>query len=552
MSLSATSGETFRPGNTNYVDEGIRELQKMIANVRRSVMWQNSRESLTLMAAWWILCLQFWLIIIYIVPLLPLLWAARSWSTEQPAQTPQKTKLSDDTFSKQQQPQPSFIIHSAMLVEHYFSKGVDYLTWSKDPLRTHRAFITLVYAYIFWVAGHQVADTRHIFLIIGTVGITWQSPWVIQLRQNPRYPVIRSVITALFFGPLQQIQENNIMVRAVTYQNQFAEADKRAADDASFTFVLYENQRAWPLGQWESKTLPVERAPWTDDANEPVPAKNTFVLPKPVDRTINDPSRPSTAYHKTWCWSWLDPEWRLDFSTRQVDELGWEYGTMAWTLFDRQPKKGWMSTRRRRWTRRARVEYHVEVNSGTTSINSLAHVPNNDDINTLTTKINNALPPLPNAPSPTSISVSTPQAAAATTATTTSTSTTKNTSPPQSPTIQSSFHESVSFISPPTSPRSSIYTFDFSSASRRESFNATPPTPRLSQSTVTVNGNHYPDKEEMRRRRGNSISLRSTGLTSPVLEERNRLSTQSLRKPSKDSRKPQPRREAVWKSIVRT
>ena len=229
---------------------------------------------------------------------------------------------------------------------------------------------------------------------------------------------------------------------------------------------------------------------------------------------------------------------------------------MAWTLFDRQPKKGWMATRRRRWTRRARVEYHVEVTAVTaSSISSSVPVHINDDINTPTPTNNSALPPLPKAALPTSISVSTPRQAAATTTATTSittTNTTKNTSPPQSPTIQSAFHESTSFISPPTSPRSSIYTFDFSSASRRDSFNATAPAPRLSQSTVTVNGNHYPDKEEMRRRRGNSISVRSTGLSSTVLEERNRLSTQSLRKPSKDPKKPQPRREAVWKSIVRT
>ena len=242
MSLSATSSEISRPSSSGYVDEGIRELQKIITNVKRSITWQNPRDSLTLVATWWILCSQFWFIAIYIVPLLPLLWAARTWSTEQPAQPHQRTKLSGDSFLKQQRQQPSFIIRFATLFERYFNKGVDYLTWSKDPLRTRRTFITLVYTYIVWVTSHQVVDTRHIFLIIGTIGLTWQSPWVIQLRQNPRYPVIRSVITAFFLGPLQQIQENNIMVRAAAYQKEFSEADKRAPDDASFTFVLYENQ----------------------------------------------------------------------------------------------------------------------------------------------------------------------------------------------------------------------------------------------------------------------------------------------------------------------
>ncbi|KAI9268865.1 integral peroxisomal membrane peroxin-domain-containing protein [Phascolomyces articulosus] len=546
MSLRETSSEISR--SSFSLGQGVQGLQKIINNVKRSLTWENPRESLTVMATWWIVCLHFWLIVIYLVPLLPLIWAARTWSTET-----QQAHKNLDNPTQQQKTHASPFVQYTLVMEQKLFKWAEYLQWSKDPLRTRRTFIILVYTYIFWVTGHQLVDTRHIVLIVGSLGIAWQSPWVRRLRANPRYPVIRSIITTFFLGPLQQLQENNIMMRAVTYQTEFAEADKRVAEDASFTFVLYENQRAWPFGQWESKTLPVERTPWTDDANEPVPAKNAFTLPKPVERTINDLSRPFTAYHKTWNWTWIDTEWHLDFETAQVDELGWEYGTMAWTLFDRQPKKGWMSTRRRRWIRRARVEYHVEVKA-VSSLSSLtpittATTSTTSSVTTNSNNNNSSLPPLPTSPLPTSTSIPNPSRNATPISTTPISSATAS-SPPQSPT-QSTFHE-PQFMSPPTSPRSSVYTFDLS---RRDSFHTSPPTPRLSQSTVTVNGNQYPDKEEMRRRRGNSISVRSTGLySSSILEDRNRFSTQSLdkRASTRDSKKPQQRREAVWKSIVRT
>ncbi|KAI8150005.1 integral peroxisomal membrane peroxin-domain-containing protein [Fennellomyces sp. T-0311] len=467
----------------SYVDEAIRKLQKLVKHVKNCMSWQEPSQSVIAIATWWFLCLNFWLIVIYLLPLLPVLWVARSWSSEDIKEQPKQESKAHSTV----------LVTLTTTIDQKLAQAIEYLQWSKDPLRTRRMFIVLVYAYIFWVTAHQIMDTRHVALISGTVALAWRSPWFGALLVKSRYQVLRSVISTLLLGSLQDPHQSSVILRAVAYQTEFADADKRMSEDASFTFALYENQRSWPLGQWEAKTLPIERATWTDDTNEPVPPKNAFKLPSPIERTISDPNRPWTSYNKSWTWTWIDQEWRLDFSG-QVDELAWEYGTMAWTMFDRQPK-GFMSTRRRRWIRRARIEYHVEVKADPGSGHS---------------------------------------------------------SPAQSPTRSSFVMANTDpILSPPTSPRaSSVFTID---SMRRDSFATASPTPRLSQSTTTVNGNYYPDMEEIRRRRGNSISTRSTGLySSSLLEDRNRYSTTSLDKRPASMKKSPQRREAVWKSIVRT
>lgn len=230
-------------------------------------------------------------------------------------------------------------------------------------------------------------------------------------------------------------------------------------------------------------------------------------------------------YKKTWTWQWMDPEWRLeDDEQGKRDELGWEYGTMVWTMFDRV-NKGWLSTRRRRWIRRATIEYRVQVTNTKLSSTSSPSSPRptsivtkmeSADTNHATTTINNHHHPPSN--------------------------TINQSSPIQSPTTQSFYVDSVT--SPPVSPRTSTASIFRQENPRRDTFGI----PRMSQSTITVND--HKNNTSITRSRSTSLystpalgdNTTTTSLASTVSDNNKRMS----REPSKK------RREAVWKSIVRT
>ena len=92
---------------------------------------------------------------------------------------------------------------------------------------------------------------------------------------------------------------------------------------------------------WRAATIPfLDRAPWTDPAKKSLVPKTEFQLPETIQTQSG-----------AWTWTWTDREWRLASKT-ETDALGWTYGTLLWSLFDRHPK-GWMSTRYRRWARTA-------------------------------------------------------------------------------------------------------------------------------------------------------------------------------------------------------
>ena len=97
------------------------------------------------------------------------------------------------------------------------------------------------------------------------------------------------------------------------------------------------------MSGWKAQTFPViDRATWTDSTKKPVRPKSRFELPETIH-----------AGTRTWTWQWAENEWRLANPTRsQGDELGWMYGTPFWSVFDAE-HKGWISTRRRRWARKA-------------------------------------------------------------------------------------------------------------------------------------------------------------------------------------------------------
>jgi hypothetical protein len=129
---------------------------------------------------------------------------------------------------------------------------------------------------------------------------------------------------------------------------------------------LYENQRRWIGLGWTTSLFAYERGPWTDEHQNPAPAKDDFELPDVEGRHAR--------------WRWVDgSEWKIEHgdarqhkrsvsdtksgsisygAAAENDGGGWIYYDNKWN--DGRRDDGWgRYTRRRKWYRDAEL---VEVN----------------------------------------------------------------------------------------------------------------------------------------------------------------------------------------------
>jgi hypothetical protein len=92
-----------------------------------------------------------------------------------------------------------------------------------------------------------------------------------------------------------------------------------------FTFIIYENQRRWVGLGWTTSLFAYERSAWTDEHNNPVPAREAFELPE-----VEDGSR------MRWRWA-EESRWRVDGvpddGKDPVDYDG-DPGKMGWIYYD--------------------------------------------------------------------------------------------------------------------------------------------------------------------------------------------------------------------------
>lgn len=240
--------------------------------------------------------------------------------------------------------------------------------------------------------------------------------------------------------------------------------------------------------------------------------------------TVSDPAKPNVEYKKSWTWVWIDAEWRLDLEG-DVDELGWEYGTITWTMFGRQPK-GWLSTRRRRWVRRAKVDYRVHAmykEDKRSSIMSNSTLQSTTQASFVMASEEEPASPIPTA----------------------------SRSMPRRLDIRP-VPAADSFVSSsPLTPMSAVY-------NRRLSSQDGIPIPRQSFSTTSVNGMSQVNLEDLWRRRGsaattssiNSHNYPAIGRASDWTGSQTSIDKRSSGHSRSTSEKK--RREAVWKSIIRT
>lgn len=119
-----------------------------------------------------------------------------------------------------------------------------------------------------------------------------------------------------------------------------------------FTFIIYENQRRWLGLGWTNSLFAYERPAWTDEHNNPVPARDEFELPE-----VEDGSR--------MVWRWVEgSRWRVDGVPDDQGPVDYdnEEGKNGWIFYDnkwqngQRGQDGWS-----RWTRRRKWYHDAEL-----------------------------------------------------------------------------------------------------------------------------------------------------------------------------------------------
>lgn len=211
---------------------------------------------------------------------------------------------------------------------------------------------TLFLSPVYIVISHFWLTPGRIVLGGGVAILTWHSLWFKVLRSVAwRFSATRFLAFVL-----------TGVDRANQAGNQYKTELKRSlsqssltAENVSFTFVVFENQRHWLGAGWTANLLGDERAPWTDPALSEVPSIDTFELPD--------------AEGTGMVWKWVDRDWKLDLSNGGLlggsengsglvprplttDSQGFIYTNGFWS--SPAAYEGFSKyTRRRRWVRKA-------------------------------------------------------------------------------------------------------------------------------------------------------------------------------------------------------
>jgi hypothetical protein len=150
---------------------------------------------------------------------------------------------------------------------------------------------------------------------------------------TPEKPFRKDLAVAATKGSERVAQESEL-TKALGKSSSFSTNHGRRNGHAKtagvkFTFIIYENQRRWLGLGWTNNLFAYERPAWTDEHNNPVPAKDDFELPE-----VEDGSRME--------WRWVQSgRWRVDGVTDDqgaVDYDG-EEGKNGWIFYDNKVRK---------------------------------------------------------------------------------------------------------------------------------------------------------------------------------------------------------------------
>ncbi|CAG8568394.1 2102_t:CDS:2 [Ambispora gerdemannii] len=317
------------------------------------VTWQtnNPAESCLLVAAWWTLCLFPRELLVYGTHIILIGWIAWRWIEKGKRERlgkPNPIARSVSQLDLNQTVEEIHKISEKLSNFHGIVKDLDsHINWS-NPSQTQIVILGLLYSYPVWIVLNFLISLKWIFLVTGTVVLVWNGPWFRVIRYSlMQSPLFRGTVSFLigfiWGGRLKQEGVRGFsvasLIRKAKEQQKKLIARKASKDDSKtsttdliFRFVLYENQRWWLGLDWTTNLFPNERAPWSDEYNEPTNNKNSFQLPPPTTSLTASPNEPNMLIRKTEEWRWADSDWWLDLEG-DVDKDGWEYADNRWKSF---------------------------------------------------------------------------------------------------------------------------------------------------------------------------------------------------------------------------
>ncbi|RUS21969.1 integral peroxisomal membrane peroxin-domain-containing protein [Endogone sp. FLAS-F59071] len=359
------------------------------------ITWQgvNGRESLLLLAAWSFVCLWVRELIVYGTTWILVMWIGWNWiqrrKRERLGKTAQSVALPSSATStdlNRTLAELELVVDYIGVLHRAAATTLARLDWS-DRTETEIILNMALYTYLPWLALAYLVPLRYMILLTGSLLICWSSPWMRVIRMAiarsalMQYLMQTAIEWIISLGaprgwrgiPSRQFSVRGLIQRAkeeqkrvLTGKAQNQEEDKSEASgsklkgaDLIFRFVIYENQRWWLGLDWTTNMMPNERAPWTDEYDEPTPPKSRFTLPPPTHTITPHPTDPTMQIRKTMSWTWLDQDWWPDMEAN-VDKEGWEYGHGGWKQYSSKSGSVQAYVRRRKWIRTARLVEQVE------------------------------------------------------------------------------------------------------------------------------------------------------------------------------------------------
>ncbi|KAI9481205.1 MAG: integral peroxisomal membrane peroxin-domain-containing protein [Benjaminiella poitrasii] len=199
-------------------------------------------------------------------------------------------------------------------------------------------FFSVVF-YSVWRWTLLVIGLDKLIWFIGCFIFGWQSPFMKIIRHAAQ----NQALVSLFVHAKNIVSQpcNSTLMKVTKHDHECMQR--------YYQFKVIEHQRWWLHKGWSSFLLKNERPSWSDEYLEKVPCIQEFRLPPPVTKST-----------ETFRWEWVTEEWQVD-QQRNVDQEGWEYGIWGWNAWTSQSSGLRSYTRRRHWTRNARLIVETKV-----------------------------------------------------------------------------------------------------------------------------------------------------------------------------------------------
>ena len=366
---------TYQPQSSSLLKDtppsivvALTQLQPVIQVLDCVLAWitwtsDDHWSSFLLLASWWLVCL-YGHVVLYYAGNWAILLALGIGYIRKRSLAKKVARAKPENASRRRQKDTQELLDNTLyeldcfrarcsLVSASIQPFVNLITW-EDPRQSAIIGVRLAIMTPLYVAVLWALTTRTVVLLIGTLALTFTSPWFkVICTVSWRLRVVRTVVSALT-GANYLPGESRFMeavmqspaAAAFSHQDVPESIVHRTPLGSRFTTTvsIVENQRRWLGLGWTPSLLPHERAPWTDNDSNTSPDPEAYGLPE--TRTIVEDGETRTI-----SWHWVDTSWRVERDEGR-DADGWIYTDNAWGRPSAKEEYG-KYTRRRRWIRNA-------------------------------------------------------------------------------------------------------------------------------------------------------------------------------------------------------